>query len=375
MTESSSNDESVKPPTWFEFVGQELLKERLMVHIKAAVIGKRPLEHVLLSGPPGSGKTTLANLIPPALYFDCPRLTLNGVGLDRKQLIDRVCPPDFRGGVLIIDEIHAMAKKDQEFLLDLLGRGYLGNMHFGWITVIGATTERDAIITPLVDRFPLKPEFEPYTDEELGLIVQGMAERIDLDMTTETAQDLGRACGGIPSNAKQFVFAYRALLSTSGKIPEASQVLDLCQVDPDGLPQLHRRDDNRSSRPRPAGVLIKSPRDAERCAEVWMRWMGFEDARLTPEGPDSGIDVISRRAVAQVKAQTVPAPLEQIQRTYGIATAEQREHALFFSLGGYTPQALAWGRQHGVALFEFDLQGEPEAKSEAARRLLRDGLT
>lgn len=233
-----SNDETVKPQNWNEFIGQPLTTKRLQTHIKAAVIEKRSLEHLLLAGPPGYGKTTLADLVIHDLHD--PVLRLHGVGLDRKQMIASIRRPMFVGGVIFIDEIHAIPKRDQEFLLDFLGRGVIGNEEkFSWVTVVGATTERDLVIKTLYERFIIRPEFETYTDEDLGKIVAGMAKKIRLKIDRPMAEALGRAAGGVPRNAKQFVFAARALLSTAEKMPNAEQVLDFCQVDSDGLGILH----------------------------------------------------------------------------------------------------------------------------------------
>lgn len=216
------------------------MKTRLCVHMDAAKTRVQPLDHVLLSGPAGTGKSTLANLI--GAYLNDP-VTLLTMPMDRKTLVRAI--QAFNGGILFLDEIHALPKRDQELLLPVLsekviidarGRRY----QIPWLTVIGATTERDKLIAPLHGRFQIKPEIAPYTDFELGQIVAGMADRMGITLDQETAVTLGTASGGVPRNAEAFILAYRDL-TTNGEGVTAQTVLDLCQVDADGLTEQHRR--------------------------------------------------------------------------------------------------------------------------------------
>ncbi len=124
--------------------------------------------------------------------------------------------------------------------------------------------------------------------------------------------------------------------------------------------------------PRPSPSLIRSYRDAEEAAASWMRWLGWGDAKLTPTGPDGGIDVIASHAVAQVKAHVSPIGRPEIQQLYGVAVSMSRA-PLFFSSGGYTPDAIAWASGVSMAIFRFDLQGEPEPINEVARILWERG--
>ena len=233
---------TVGPTTWDDFVGQDRMKRRLRIHITGAFEGKRPMEHVLLAGPSGFGKTTLSNLIAGELTD--PMVTLV-MPMTRKVLIQEL--QIFPGGILFLDEIHALSRRDQEILLPVLderasvyddrGRRW----PLGWVTVLAATTEPGKIIAPLHDRFPIRPDFVPYSDEELGKIVSLMAENVGVEFDVETSEALGRASGGIPRQGEQFVLAARDLEITLGRDPSVDEILDLCSVSEDGLTGLHRR--------------------------------------------------------------------------------------------------------------------------------------
>lgn len=236
MTDTAAQTLAVQD--WDSYVGQPLLKERLDVHVAAALHDERPLEHVLLTGPLGSGKTSMARLIAARCHDPILELTMP---MDRKTLIREF--DNWTGGVLFLDEIHA--QRDQEMLLPLLTEGFLldsrGQKHQRkWLTVVAATTERDKVIRTLSSRFAITPEFEPYSDGELGLIVARMAAQAEVDLDQETAMALGRASGGIPRNAEHLVLAARAL-GVSGRPVSTETILEFCQTDPDGLTVLHKR--------------------------------------------------------------------------------------------------------------------------------------
>lgn len=235
MTFDPLAGDPLRPDNWDEFIGQEALKDRLIKNIDAAVAdGNRPPAHTLLFAGPGTGKTTLARLIArrldvPLQVFTCP--------VDF-QVIQRLLVEGFTG-VLFLDEIHRLSKREQEDYLTLLHDGYMEfrgeKYQVGWLMVIGATTDRKEIIATLRDRFPYKPEFDPYTDEEIAQIVQSMALRTGFDMDDKVAVTLARACGGTPRRARDFVFAARDLRILNGGEPTAEEILDHLRIDPDGL--------------------------------------------------------------------------------------------------------------------------------------------
>jgi hypothetical protein len=121
---------------------------------------------------------------------------------------------------------------------------------------------------------------------------------------------------------------------------------------------------------RPEDRLIRTARDAELVAVDWMRHLGFADAAATPVGADEGIDVLAEHAVAQVKMEGSPTSRPTVQQLHGVAVAKNRT-ALFFALAGYTPPAVDWASRHGIALFQYDLQGVPTPVNPPAQQLVR----
>lgn len=229
-----------RPENFDGFIGQAKLKERLTVQIEAAKADDRPLGHVFLSGPAGFGKTTLAHLIADLLGDPITILTGR---VNEKTLVRTVRA--FEGGILFLDEIHALAKQQQESILPLLTNGTMldskgREYQTRFLTVIAATTERDKVIAPLLSRFPIVPDFVPYTDDEMCRIVQNMARANNVRLDKATAKALGRAAGGVPRAAEALVVGAHDLAVTDHPV-DAQSVLALCGVDSDGLTALHVR--------------------------------------------------------------------------------------------------------------------------------------
>ena len=230
--------DTLRVTSWKDFIGQERLKERLDVHIKAALKQQRRLDHVLLVGPPGFGKTSLGTVIAMRMSQDLIERTM--------PLTERTVTEIVRQetGILLLDEIHRASKREQESLLPLLEFGYIqdkrGRTFACELTIVGATTEPEHIIPPLYDRFVIRPDFDDYTEDEMGQIVASMAVKASVQFDATTARLLGNATGGTPRRAGQFVLAARDLLAI-GKPAFAQDILALCRVDEEGLTWQHHQ--------------------------------------------------------------------------------------------------------------------------------------
>lgn len=221
--------DALRPNIWEDYIGQERLKTTLSISIQGALERGERLDHILLAGPPGAGKTSLAFLIAEAAELDYIELIAPIKPVLMKKIVLNY------EGLLFIDEIHRMPTKEQETLLPLLEDQKLQIETGSFIendslVIVGATTEAKKIIKPLLDRFLLKPPFDDYSDTEMCLIVQRMAEKIGLSIPKDQGLILGRATGGTPRNAKAFVKMAQNLKTCSAK-----KILLQCRVTEDGL--------------------------------------------------------------------------------------------------------------------------------------------
>lgn len=221
--------------SWDGYVGQQALKDRLRVHIDAALRDERRLDHILLEAPPGYGKTSMAQIVADELYLDVEVVKMPIKTKALANLVRR-----FDGGVIVLDEIHRGSKAQQEDLLPLLEQDFVqldtGRKIYGnpFTTYIGCTTEPSRVIKPLRDRFPIRPRYRDYTDAEMATIIIGMGEKIGVQFTPEQAAGLGGACAGTPRQARTLVLAARDLHST-----DPASILAMCEIDEDGLTADH----------------------------------------------------------------------------------------------------------------------------------------
>lgn len=235
MSDTDTSGDVLRVDTWDGYIGQEVVKSRLRIHIDAALRDDRCLDHILLEAPPGYGKTSLAGIVARESHLEC---TIVKMPLKTRALMSLV--RRFTGGVLVLDEIHRGTRSQQEDLLPLIEEGFVAgdNGRQIWIneytTIIAATTEPDKVIAPLRDRFPIKPRFSEYTDSEMGLIIIGMGERLGIKFKATEANHLGGACAGTPRQARDLVIAARDLQTTN-----PTKILAMCDIDEDGLTRDH----------------------------------------------------------------------------------------------------------------------------------------
>lgn len=248
-------DNPLRPRTLTEYIGQEKVKGNLSVFIGAAKLRGDSLDHVLLYGPPGLGKTTLAAIIANEMGVNF-RIT-SGPALERPGDLAALLTNLDQGDVLFIDEIHRLPRTVEEILypamedfsIDIInGKGqgaasiHLPLPHF---TLIGATTRAGQLSAPLRDRFGVISRLELYTPEELGRIVERSARILDIPCDRDGALEIASRSRGTPRIANRLLKRVRdfAQMMNDGRIHEqtARQALDRMEIDELGLDMVDRR--------------------------------------------------------------------------------------------------------------------------------------
>lgn len=230
-------DNSLAPKSWDNYIGQNVVKERLQVQINAALNRFENLKHTLILGPPGYGKTTLAELIAQEMKQDL-LLMMMTPAFNTNKLNKKIAT--FEGGIIVLDELHNLPKKGQHYLFDVMEKNRLtydsGKTEYleHPITFIGATTEQDKILAPLFSRFTYKHFLQEYSDVEMAMIIERMCHRVDIIPTKEFCLGLGAASAGTPRQARALVFAAQDLETL-----DVETVLTFCGVTPEGLTEDH----------------------------------------------------------------------------------------------------------------------------------------
>ncbi len=254
--EMESQQENVlRPKTLSEYIGQTKVKENMKVYIEAAKKRGEPLDHVLLYGPPGLGKTTLANIISHEMNSNL-KIT-SGPAIEKPGDLAALLTNLSEFDVLFIDEIHRLNKSVEEilypaledFTLDIIiGKGPSARsirLDLPKFTLIGATTRAGALTTPLRDRFGITERLELYNSEDLSTIVKRSANILDIVIENEAAIEIAKRSRGTPRIANRLLKRVRDYASVLGNgtitLEIAKIALSKLDIDDIGLDALDRR--------------------------------------------------------------------------------------------------------------------------------------
>ena len=248
-------EHGLRPQNFDEFPGQDRVKDKLKVFVEAAKSRNEPIDHILLSGPPGLGKTTLATIIANTMSVDIK--TTSGPALDKKGELAAILTGLKPNSILFIDEIHRLNTVVEEYLysamedfyIDIVTGEGLGarTMKFALapFTLIGATTRAGLLNAPLRDRFGIVERLSFYDKAALQIIVTRSAKLLNTAITPDGAAEIAKRCRGTPRIANRLLKRVRdyAQVKGDGTITQelANYALDQLEVDHMGLDDMDRK--------------------------------------------------------------------------------------------------------------------------------------
>ncbi len=246
---------TLRPTAFADFTGQPKIKERLEIAVTAARQRSEPLDHVLLSGPPGLGKTTIANILARAMGANLR--TTSGPTIEKAADLAGLLTNLEEGDVLFIDEIHRLQKTVEEYLYPAMEDFKLDividqgpnarsvRLNLPRFTLIGATTRSGLLTGPLLTRFGIRERLDYYQIEQMHQIVTRSARLLNVSIDTEGALEIARRSRGTPRISNNLLRRVRdyAQVKSDGRITleTADRALAMLEIDQNGLDEMDKR--------------------------------------------------------------------------------------------------------------------------------------